>query len=226
MPRRSAAGTIWSGAGSTTWVSPDTVSTRSSETRPVGPFRADAAAYRLCGNSTRWVALWARFCRTDTDLLVNGYMYSGYTYETGETWLPPLKRAVVDAGGHLRLGYWKGNDALQGTPLNVDLGKFRKVHPGGIASGLFLQTPGGKPPRTPGPAGARFLRPKRHPNHGCRLGQHSRLQPGRRPDRDDSGDLPKSPAGGFIRRTLPGREARRRAPRSCCTATAERRSAS
>jgi hypothetical protein len=97
---------------------------------PAGPFRADAAAYRLCGNSTRWVALWARFCRTDTDLLVNGYMYSGYTYETGETWLPPLKRAVVDAGGHLRLGYWKGNDALQGAPLDVDLGKFRKVYPG------------------------------------------------------------------------------------------------
>jgi hypothetical protein len=96
---------------------------------PVGPFHADAAAYRLCGNSTRWVALWARFCPTDADLLVNGYMYSGYTYETGETWLPPLKRAVVDAGGHLRLGYWKGNDALQGTPLNVDLGKFRKAHP-------------------------------------------------------------------------------------------------
>jgi hypothetical protein len=57
-------------------------------------------------------------------------MYSGYTYETGETWLPPLKRAIVDAGGHLRLGYWKGNDALQGALLDVDLGKFRKVHPG------------------------------------------------------------------------------------------------
>ena len=27
---------------------------------PRGPFRADAAAYRLCGNSGRWVALWAR----------------------------------------------------------------------------------------------------------------------------------------------------------------------
>jgi len=96
---------------------------------PVGPFRADAAAYRLCGNSTRWVALWARFCPTETELLVNGYMYSGYTYETGETWLPPLKRAVVDANGHLRLGYWKGNDVLQAVPLNVDGGQFRKVYP-------------------------------------------------------------------------------------------------
>ncbi len=96
---------------------------------PVGPFRADAPAYRLCGNSTRWVALWARFCPAGSELLVNGYMYSGYTYETGETWLPPLKRAVVDAGGHLRLAYWKGNDALQTAPVNVDLGKFRQVYP-------------------------------------------------------------------------------------------------
>jgi hypothetical protein len=96
---------------------------------PRGPFRADAAAYRLCGNSSRWVALWARFCPTDQDLLVNGYMYSGYTYETGETWLPPLKKAVVDSGGHLRLGYWKGNEALKGSPVNVDLSRCMKVHP-------------------------------------------------------------------------------------------------
>jgi hypothetical protein len=97
---------------------------------PRGPFRADAAAYRLCGNSTRWVALWARFCRTDKDLLVNGYMYSGYTYETGGTWLPPLKKAVVDSGGHLRLGYWSGNDALKAAPVNVDLSTCNKVYPG------------------------------------------------------------------------------------------------
>ena len=96
---------------------------------PTGPFRADAAAYRLCGNSTRWVALWARFCPTEQDLLVNGYMYSGYTYETGDTWLPPLKKAVVDSGGHLRLGYWNGNDALKGAPANVDLSTCRKVYP-------------------------------------------------------------------------------------------------
>ena len=96
---------------------------------PLGPFRADADAYRLCGNSGRWVALWARFCPTEEELLVNGYMYSGYTYETGETWLPPLKRAIVDAGGHLRLGYWKGNDAIKGAPVNVDLSTCREVFP-------------------------------------------------------------------------------------------------
>ena len=94
-----------------------------------GPFRADAAAYRLCGNSTRWVSLWARFCPTDTELLVNCYMYNGYTYETGETWLPPLKKAVVDSDGHLRLGYWRGNDALKGAPAKVDLHACKLVYP-------------------------------------------------------------------------------------------------
>jgi hypothetical protein len=98
--------------------------------KPSGPFRADAAAYRLCGNSTRWVAMWARFCQTDKDLLINGYMYNGYTYETGDTWLPPLKRAVVDSGGHLQLGYWKGNDAIKAASADVDLRACKKAYPG------------------------------------------------------------------------------------------------
>ena len=96
---------------------------------PRGPFRADAAAYRLCGNSTRWVALWARFCDTDSDLLVNGYMYDGYTYETGNTWLPPLKKAVVDAAGHLRLGFWKGNEAVKGNALPLDSNAIKLAYP-------------------------------------------------------------------------------------------------
>jgi hypothetical protein len=96
---------------------------------PTGPFRADLPAYRLCGNSTRWVAMWARFCPTDQDLLINGYMYSGFSYETGETWLPPLKKAVVDSAGHLRLGYWKGNDALKGTSIPIDWNTCKKAFP-------------------------------------------------------------------------------------------------
>lgn len=104
---------------------------------PRGPFRPDEAAYRLCGNSGRWVALWARFCPTDRELLVNGYMYSGYTYETGETWLPPLKRAVVDSDAHLRLAYWPGNEAIKGTPVDVDLSGCRMVFPG-VAGGDCL----------------------------------------------------------------------------------------
>lgn len=107
---------------------------------PRGPFRPDTAAYRLCGNSGRWVALWARFCPTDREVLVNGYMYTGYTYESGETWLPPLKKAVVDPGGHLRLGYWPGNEALKGLPMEEDLSTCSMVYPsgegGGCSSGM------------------------------------------------------------------------------------------
>jgi len=86
---------------------------------PRGPFRADPAAYRLCGNSGRWVALWARYIRAQPELLINGYMYDGFTYETGETWLPPIKKAVVDRG-HLRLGYWQGNEALKGKRWPIE----------------------------------------------------------------------------------------------------------
>jgi hypothetical protein len=97
---------------------------------PVGPFRPDPVAYRLCGNSTRWVALWARFCRTPQELLVtNSYMYSGYSYESGETWLPPLKRAEVDRGGHLRLAYWQGNSAAKGSEVCIDPAGCLQVYP-------------------------------------------------------------------------------------------------
>ena len=91
-------------------------------------------------------------------MLVNGYMYSGYTYESGETWLPPLKRAVVDASGHLRLGYWKGNEILQGVALNVDLAIARRSIRSEAKTRLFLQR-GGQPAGHPGPTRTEFDRP-------------------------------------------------------------------
>jgi hypothetical protein len=91
---------------------------------PCGPFKPDSVVYRLSGNSERWVSLWARFCATDTEMLVNGYMQQGYSYENGDTWMPPLKKAVVNRNGHLRLGYWPGNDALIGQELYIDDAKW------------------------------------------------------------------------------------------------------
>jgi len=88
---------------------------------PTGPFRPDPIAYRLCGNSERWVSLWARYCRTDQELLISSYMYDGYTYERGATWMPLLKKAVVDKHEHLRLGYWSGNDAVKGKCIAISL---------------------------------------------------------------------------------------------------------
>lgn len=86
---------------------------------PCGPFVPDAQAYRLCGNSSRWVSLWARFCTMENEQLVTSYMQQGYSYENGDTWMPPLKKAVVDKDGHLRLVYWPGNDLLMGQVVDL-----------------------------------------------------------------------------------------------------------
>jgi len=80
--------------------------------RPAGPFRPDYPAFRLNGYSGRdLVALWAAYCRLPDELLMSNYILD----PGGEGWWhAPLKSAVVDGAGHLRMGYWKGNDALKG----------------------------------------------------------------------------------------------------------------
>ncbi len=80
---------------------------------PEGMLRPDAEAFRLCGNTNRWISMWARFCDNGNDLLVTSYMQDGYSYECGNTWMPPLKKAITE-NGHLRLSYWHGNDVLMG----------------------------------------------------------------------------------------------------------------
>ena len=101
---------------------------------PRGPFRPDAAAYRLSGNSHRSVHLWARPCRADGQLLASSYMYDGYGYRMGDVWLPPLKKFVVGDDGHLRLAYWKANEALQGTPVDFSLDQFIQRYPASAMS--------------------------------------------------------------------------------------------
>ena len=96
---------------------------------PRGPFRPDAAAYRLSGNSHRSVHLWARPCRADDQLLASSYLYDGYGYRMGAVWLPPLKRFVVDDDGHLRLAYWEANEALKGNSVDFNLDQFVQLYP-------------------------------------------------------------------------------------------------
>ena len=36
-------------------------------------------------------------------------------------WLAPFKEAVLDQGGHLRLGYWQGNETAKGKEIPVDM---------------------------------------------------------------------------------------------------------
>ncbi len=94
---------------------------------PTGPFRPDYPAFRLTGNGgRRMVSLWAGYCRTPQELLISNYIVDpgGQVF-----WHAPLKRAVVDGGRHLRLGYWQGNEALKGDSLPVDLSRCAAVAP-------------------------------------------------------------------------------------------------
>ena len=59
-------------------------------------------------------------------------------------WHAPLKKAVVDADGHLRPGYWSGNDAMKGDPIPDSTAGLRPVFP----------SPGGDKPGPPSPSKA------------------------------------------------------------------------
>ena len=82
---------------------------------PRGPFRPDAEAYRLCGSThedVSWLAVW---CRCNGELLISNYasMESG----SRSPWMLPLRKPVVDVDGHLRLGWWPGNERLKDTAI-------------------------------------------------------------------------------------------------------------
>ena len=62
----------------------------------------------------------SRFFPKADEILVNHHSMSGRKYGNRPiTYVAPLKRAIVDDEGVLRLKYWKGNDALKGEPRNV-----------------------------------------------------------------------------------------------------------
>jgi hypothetical protein len=84
---------------------------------PRGPFRADTGAYRLLTSITGIrMSYFSRFYPTPEGMLVNHHSIS----RSGVRWLAPLKRAVVDEGGHLHLGYWAGNEAAKGTSIDLN----------------------------------------------------------------------------------------------------------
>ncbi|HQH53853.1 MAG TPA: hypothetical protein PKY01_15590 [Candidatus Hydrogenedentes bacterium] len=98
---------------------------------PMGPFRPDYPAFRLNGHSGRTtVALWASYCRYYQELLLTNYIHDpGGTF----WWHAPLKSAVVDAENHLRMGYWKGNDALKGEAIPLDTSQVTAVSPDALS---------------------------------------------------------------------------------------------
>jgi len=88
---------------------------------PRGPFRPDLGAFRLCGTSSgewngsiTWLACWAR--GKDGELLISNYA-SMPSFGHSSPWLLPLRKAVVDTDGHLRMGWWQGNEAIKGESL-------------------------------------------------------------------------------------------------------------
>ncbi len=129
-----------------------------------GPFRPDAGAYRLSGHSGRSVHLWARPCRTGRELLASSYMYDGWGYRMGDVWLPPLKRFSTDGDGHLRLAYWRQNEALKGKRLDAGVTRLRE-YPGpgqSPAGSVDVDVSGSRLEATVGPE-HRWIDPHRPP---------------------------------------------------------------
>ena len=97
---------------------------------PKGPFRPDTQAYRLLVSNgaqllgTR-MTYFSRFYPTPGEMLVNHHSVS----RSDIRWLAPLKKAIVDDEGHLRLGYWPGNDAVKGQAIEIDLASHTRVYP-------------------------------------------------------------------------------------------------
>ena len=83
---------------------------------PLGPFRPILNAYRINGTSLRWVNMWERCFWKDGELLAHNYIYDGYSYECGSSYLPPIKK-VEKHGDSLRLRWWEGNRTLYGDLL-------------------------------------------------------------------------------------------------------------
>ena len=130
---------------------------------PKGPFRPDTGAFRFLGNTNARTRSthFARFYEMPNEVLVNHFLFT----RSFKAWLAPLKKAVLDDKGHLRLAYWQGNEAMKGKPgpvaspfpLSVDGsggiavlpldGQFDVLNGVFLEGALELQTAGDKPGR-------------------------------------------------------------------------------
>ena len=92
---------------------------------PEGPFIPDKQAYRLLASNGTY---FSRFYPTPDGMLVNHHSIEKCG-EDPRVWMAPLKRAVVDTAGHLRLGYWTGNDRVKGKEIEINLSSTTRVYP-------------------------------------------------------------------------------------------------
>lgn len=97
---------------------------------PKGPFRPDKEAFRLCGfdrlEGRVFIQNLAAFARgKDDTLLISNAVDGG---GSRQIWLLPMRKAVVDAAGHLRLGYWEGNELVKGREIPVPKEAFQLTY--------------------------------------------------------------------------------------------------
>ena len=78
--------------------------------RPEGPFRTAKKNFILLAGDTYF----SRFFPTPGGMLVNHHSMAA-----GGVFFAPLKRAVVDPEGTLRLAWWEGNEKLKHEAINV-----------------------------------------------------------------------------------------------------------
>jgi hypothetical protein len=104
---------------------------------PAGPFRPDLEAYRLTGTSgidgNNYVHVLSCFVKDSPEELVSDpFTFRSSTGTDGQgTWLLPMRKAIVDPKGHLRLAYWSKNDLAKGKEIRVDAAENSIVFPPG-----------------------------------------------------------------------------------------------
>ena len=80
---------------------------------PKGPFHAAKKNLRLLAGHTYF----SRFFRVGKDVLVNHHSIA----RNGQVYFAPLKAAVLDDEGTLRLGWWKDNEKMKHEPIELKL---------------------------------------------------------------------------------------------------------
>jgi hypothetical protein len=104
---------------------------------PMGPFRPDLPAYRLTGTSgidgNSFVHILAAFVKDSPESLVSDPFSFRSTSGTDgrDVWFLPMRKAIVDGEGHLRLAYWTRNDLAKGDEVKVDLNQNTVAFPPG-----------------------------------------------------------------------------------------------
>ena len=82
-----------------------------------GPYAPCTRRFRLSGGAGGttpgqygWLAAWSR--GPNGERTISNYMSPEARIARADVWMLPMRAPLVDAEGNLRLGYWKGNDAL------------------------------------------------------------------------------------------------------------------